>query len=499
MKTMDYVISLMEVLTCQNLEQAVRAEALTITFSPETIQNIEKAYAAFERIIGRGDAVYGVTTGFGPLVQHGVEGASAQAAQGIGLIAHLGAGFGAPVEPEIVRAAMLLRLQTLALGYSGVSLPAVQFYATMLERGIVPSVPSIGSLGASGDLIPLAHIVRAMTGEGDALQGLGTIPAREALQKAGLEPYHIAARDALGLVNGTSFSAAYAALALVRLQRLVRRSEELTAWQMTLLDARVNSLDARLHTAKGHAGQIESAASIRQHCAIFNHSENTERPLQEVYSLRCAPQILGAVRDTETAALLLIQQEMSGADDNPLVDVETETVLHGGNFMTQHIAFAADMVNSACTQTANLAERQTALLMESHTNGGASLLLAWTPGKTSGMAGVQLTATALVAEMRSRAQAYAASTLPTNAGNQDIVPMGFQAARECYGQTERLAAVLACQALSLAQLAHWQREMSGRDSPLPAWLRDWQPVRTDRAMREDIAWLTSLLLDVTLL
>jgi histidine ammonia-lyase/tyrosine ammonia-lyase len=178
----------------------------------------------------------------------------------------------------------------------------------------------------------------------------------------------------------------------------------------------------------------------------------------------------------------MTEQELNGVDDNPLVDVEALEILHGGNFMTQHIAFAADSMNSALTQAGNLAERHIEALVNPALNGGTPLLLAAQAGATSGMAGVQLTATALLAEMRSHRQQYASSSLPTNAGNQDIVPMGFQAARECYHQTERLSAILACEALCIAQLA----ALKGYAGAPPAWMSEFEPLREDRAMRGEI-------------
>jgi histidine ammonia-lyase/tyrosine ammonia-lyase len=472
-------------LTPELLEQASCADELHITFSNDALLAVEASHTALQRVIAAKKPVYGITTGFGPLVQFQT---TNNDAQGLGLIQHLGAGFGAPLEAYIVRATMLLRLHTLAQGHSGISREALFHYAHYATERVMPDVPSIGSLGASGDLIPLAHIARAMTQRAD-------------------QTFTLTGRDALALVNGTSCSTALAALALVRAERMIAQLEDITGWIMRLLQCRKNSLHPRLHAAKGHQGQIIAARNIAQEVDNFadkySVAEDTSRPLQEVYSIRCAPQILGAVRDVMRSARELIQQEMNGIDDNPLILNDNEEMsadaLHGGNFMTQHTAFAADMLNNALTQIGNLAERHIYLLTNPETS-GAPLLLAFQPGTTSGMAGVQLTATALVAEMRSRAQCYASSTLPTNAGNQDIVPMGFQAAREVFGQTERLAGILACEILCCTQLAFLIQEglAKGADTPPPdaiaALLQDFTPLREDRAMYNEISRLATRLL-----
>lgn len=461
--------------------------ATTLHISHEALSAMQRSHDALQTILKRGDAVYGLTTGFGPLVRYD---GTANDAQGMGLISHLGAGYGENVEPEVVRGAMLTRLHTLAQGMSGIAPATAQFYATLLNKNIIAAVPSIGSLGASGDLIPLAHIVRAMTGEGEVLHGSETVPAQQALHENGLQPCALTSRDALALVNGTSFSSSYMALTIERSRRLLACAEDITGWIMCVLRCRMSSLDARLHTAKGHRGQDESAQNIMRAIELNGYNEDPTRALQEIYSIRCAPQILGAARDVLYQSQATTEQELNGVDDNPLVDASALQALHGGNFMTQHIAFAADSLNSALTQAGNLAERQIEMLVNPALNGGAPLLLAARAGATSGMAGVQLTATALLAEMRSHSQQYASSSLPTNAGNQDIVPMGFQAARECYRQTEWLAAILACEALCVAQLA----ALRGYSGAQPSWMLSFEPLRKDRAMRGEIKRLTEQIL-----
>ena len=309
-------------------------------------------------------------------------------------------------------------------------------------------------------------------------------------------------RDALALTNGTSFLTAYAALAAARAERLISRAESLTGWAYRLLGCRAAALDPRLHSARGHEGQIRSAQAIAQEAGANGDWEDARRPLQEIYSLRCAPQILGACRENLAFARRLIETEMNGVNDNPLCapvysdscSDRDEAMLHGGNFHGQQVAFAADALNSALTQTALLVERQIEAILNPDINGGAPLLLAWQPGATSGMAGAQITATAIAAEMRTHNQAYATSTMPTNGGNQDIVSMGTLAARMALQQTERLAPILAIAGMSLAQL-NYLRERGrapGNFLPLPAWMPSFSGFEQDRPLQADIARIASV-------
>ena len=369
----------------------------------------------------------------------------------------------------------------------------VEAYLRLLENEIIPAVPEIGSVGASGDLVPLACIARVLTGEGEILHEGKTRSAAIALSEAGLAPISLDGRDALGLTNGVSFLSAYATLAVARAERLLGIAERLTGWMYRALGCRRAALDPRLHRARGHQGQQRSAAAILREAISDGASEDTTRPLQEIYSLRCAPQVLGACRENLDYARRVIETEINGISDNPLCFPETddapEAMLHGGNFHGQQVAFAADALNAALTQAALLVDRQIDALLNPQINGGAPLLLAWEPGATSGMAGAQLTATALAAEMRADAQAHATATIPTNGGNQDIVSMGALAARRAYQQTDRFAAVLAILGIGLQQLDFLRAEgrAPGKTTSAPTFFPDFEPFRQDRPLQHDIA------------
>ena len=487
-------------LTCGALEQAAHQSEPRVVLTPQADEAIQRAYSAFQHLRAEGAPIYGVTTGFGPFVQYGSSDSGAEV-HGAGLIAHLGTGYGTLAAPSIVRATMILRAQSVAQGHSGIARPALQAYLDVLRTGLVPAVPSIGSVGASGDLTPLAHIARVVTGEGRVYTPDGPTPARAVLDRHGLQPYPLNDRDALALVNGTNFLTAYAALALQRTRRLIARAEQLTGWLYRLLGCPTQALDDRLHAARGHAGQRASAAAIRTERARGPIAE-ANRPLQEIYSIRCAPQVLGSCRDQVSYAARLIETEMNGVTDNPLTfpgssgDGATPCVLHGGNFQGQQVAFAADALNAAITQTGLLVERQIDALLSPSINDNAPLLLAWSPGADSGLAGAQLTATAAAAELRAQAQMHATATIPTNGGNQDIVSMGTMAARRAFDQTRHCAIILAVASLALHQLTFLRREgrSPGTAVDKPDWVPPLEPLRGDRALHSEItsladAWL----------
>ncbi|MBC8142678.1 MAG: aromatic amino acid lyase [Armatimonadetes bacterium] len=491
----EIVVGYGEAPSCMRVEMVGNADTPDVSFSSAANEHIEASYQNFLRHHDSGVPIYGTTTGFGP---HVVSETGGDAAQGAALIAHLGAGYGADAPAGIVRAAMMLRLNTVGQGYSGVSPDAAGAYLALLRSGVAPCVPATGSVGASGDLVPLSHIANVLMGGGEAVYGGERLPAGECLRRAGLSPVALSGRDALALVNGTSFLTAYAAIAVARGQRLLYVAETLTGWMYRLLGCRADALNEDLNVLRGHGGQKQSAAAIREEAERFGKYEDTMRPLQEVYSLRCAPQVLGACRRNTGFACSTVEAEIDGVDDNPLIT--EDAVIHGGNFHGQAVGFAADTLNAALTQTAVLAERQIALLCTpSRHNEFAPLLLAYEPGKGSGLAGAQLTATALLAEMRGACQQFATSSIPTNADNQDIVPMATLAAQSAYRQTDRLAGVLSVLHIALCQLDFLRREgvATGKASPAPEGFPSFEPLRADRALRDDLARIASAFLTKT--
>ena len=478
--------------TCQLVESISCQQEVAIELSDSAKESIIASRTIFNRACADGTPVYGVTTGFGPFVKF----PSAEKGgnvHGAGLIAHLTSGSGEIAPQEVVRATMFIRATTLAKGHSAIPLETLEAYLDLLRQNIIPAVPEIGSVGASGDLTPLAHIARVLVGEGYVRTDETIIQANEALTHKGMQPIHLEGRDALALVNGTAFMTAYASIAVSRAIRLLRYAEALTGWIYRILGCRAQALDPRLHAVRVHEQQIKSAASIRKEAARFGAWEDSARPLQEVYSFRCAPQVLGACRDNILYAQRVIETELNGVTDNPVVVSDQENkqagaVLHGGNFQGQQISFAADALNVAITQIGVLAERQLAALLNPEINQGAPLLLAWDPGACSGMAGGQLTATALVAEMRHHASPCSISSIPTNGINQDIVSMGTMAARQSFNQIRRLASILSVLGISCTQLNALRDagRAPGSSSPPPDWMPHVEPIVQDRGLWEEI-------------
>ncbi|MFW6695669.1 aromatic amino acid ammonia-lyase [Streptomyces sp. MAR4 CNX-425] len=407
---------------------------------------------------GTGTRIYGVTTGFGALV--GYAGRADEADQCDNTLAHLGAGQGPDLPHEIARAALLLRAFSLARGHSGVSAEVVDRLAAMFATTFTPAVPRYGSVGASGDLIPLAYATQALRGRGHAYLDGRRRPAADALTAAGLRPLTLDGRDALALVNGTSVTTAATALACAAVRAAHRSLTALTCLLADLLGCDPGFADDDLLRAYGHAGAVDVGARMRRTLAGLRPSGT--RPLQEPYSIRCAPQLLGAAEDALRYVDRVVAADLGGVSDNPLffaADDGGDTgaggkVVHGGNFFGQPAAFAADMLASVTAQLGNLAERQLDLLVDPARNGGLPPMLTRTPGAQHGLQGVQLATTAFVAEIRHAATPAGTQSLPTNLHNQDVVPFGTQAALRSYDTAQLLGLLCGSLALGLRQAAY---------------------------------------------
>ncbi|MDT0317357.1 HAL/PAL/TAL family ammonia-lyase [Streptomyces millisiae] len=478
-------------LTPDLLERAA-AGPLAVRLDPATRRRVGDCHRFLLRCLAEGRPVYGATTGFGALV--GLPGRADAADQCESLLDHLTAGQGDDLPFEVVRATLLARLWALAKGHSGAREQVLDALVAALDTGFAPAVPELGSVGASGDLVPTAHLVRGLRGEGHAHLAGRRLPAAEALRRAGLTPIDLAGRDALALVNGTSFTAAAAGLALAQLTRSLDAALRLTALLAELLGSTPDFADPSLLTAYHHPDA--SAAGDRLRALLAGTTPSGERPLQEPYSIRCAPQLLGAAMASARHAASVIEDDLNGISDNPLFFPEEDKVCHGGNFFGQPVAFAADLLSLAAVQTANLAERQLDLLLDPHRNGGRNPLLAADPGSQHGLAGVQLTATAITAQMRRTATPASVQSLPTNLHNQDIVPFGTQAALGAYRQARALRLLHGSLALALRQAAH----LGDRLPTAPACAAELDrlaealpPVSPDRPLAADVRLAADLL------
>lgn len=422
-------------------------EPITVRVGPEVRERVTAGRVFLAEVLGEDRAVYGATTGFGALV--GYAGRADQRDQADNTLAHLGAGQGPDLDPELVRATMLLRAHSLARGASGVSPHVVDALSAAMATTFAPAVPRLGSVGASGDLIPLGAAAQALRGRGHAYLDGVRMPAAEALSRAGLEPLPLDGRDALALVNGTSLTTAALALALDRIRTSHRTIQLLTCVLADLLGCDPQFLDASLLDAYGHAGAIAVAATMRSHLAGAEPSG--KRPLQEPYSIRCTPQLLGAAEDALRYADTIVAADLRSVSDNPLFFPAGDKVVHGGNFFGQPAAFAADVLTMVLAQLGNLAERQLDLLVDPVRNGGLPPMLAAGPGQQHGLQGVQLASTALITEIRRDAMPASIQSLPTNLHNQDIIPLGTQSALRALDQSRLLSWITGSLALGLRQ------------------------------------------------
>lgn len=426
------------------------AEPMTVTVGADVRARVAAGRDFLRTVLGDDREVYGATTGFGALV--GFAGRDTEADQAENTLAHLGAGQGPDIEPAVVRAAVLVRAWSLGRGASGVSPHVIDALVAMLATTFTPAVARLGSVGASGDLIPLAAVANALRGRGHAYLDGVRMPAEAALCAAGLAPLPLDGRDALALVNGVSLTSAALALALDEVRAAHRASLALTCLLVDLLGADPQFVDRRLLAAYHHRGAAEVGAAMR--ATLAGTVPSGTRPLQEPYSIRCTPQLLGAAEDALRYVDGAVDADLASVSDNPLFFPDDDLVVHGGNFFGQPAAFAADVLAMVTGQLGNLVERQLDLLVDPHRNGGLPPMLAAGPGRQHGLQGVQLAATALVAEIRRDAVPASLQSVPTNLHNQDVIPLGTQAALRAFDHAGLLRLICGSLALGLRQAAY---------------------------------------------
>jgi histidine ammonia-lyase len=405
-----------------------------------------------EAAIASGQAIYGINTGFGKLANVRVAPDRLTDLQA-NLIRSHAAGVGAPLPAPVVRAIMLLRANVLLRPTSGVRPELVEALVALLNAGIVPVVPEQGSVGASGDLAPLSHIALALMGEGATLAASGPVPARQSLGAAGLEPFVLAPKEGLAFINGTQAQTAWLALLVHDAAVLWRTAVGAAAMSLEALRGTPAPLDPRIHAARPHRGQTETAALMRallvQSEIRESHRENDPR-VQDAYSLRCAPQVLGAVADAIRFAEETVAVELNASTDNPLV-FENGDVISGGNFHGQPVAQALDVLAMTLTTLQAIAERRVERLVNPDLSQGLPAFLTDDPGLSSGYMMVQITAASLVAESRAIAMPASIGSIPTDANQEDFVPMGMASAWKAQRILANAQRVVAAELLCAAQ------------------------------------------------
>ena len=480
--------------------------------SSEALPLIRRSRKLVESLAAEPRAIYGINTGFGPL--SGFRIPPEQLAQHqVNLLHHLTVGQGPLFSEAETRAIMLARANALARGYSGIREELIELLIAALNRGVLPEIPSEGSVGASGDLVPLAHMAGLLVGFGHARVKGDRLPSVEALKRAGLAPAVLQCKEGLALVNGTSVMTGLAALSAHEAEKQLHWLELLTACLFQALDGEPEVLCQQIHKARGFRGQSLVAQrisdSLRTDPAfarrIDEHQWGSQpKPvdggaeIQDPYSLRCAPQILGAFQEAHWHVEEVITRELNASTDNPLIFPDTGMVIHGGNFYGQQVAMVSDYHRIGLIKLALTAERQIERLVNwRYSRGLPPMLAGGAPGLNSGLAGAQLLATSLAAEARLLGTAASIQTISTNANNQDVVSMGCTAAKMTRAALPLFWKILAIEALALAQAA----DMRGREKTLGADYRQlYELVRGvspklegDRPLGEDIQRATALL------
>ena len=405
--------------------------------------------------VDRGEVIYGVNTGFGALSETTIP-AEALATLQQNLLRSHATGVGAPFPPEVVRVLLALRAHTLALGASGVSPRIPEALLDLLAHDLLPVVPSQGSVGASGDLAPLAHLALPLIGEGTVLSGGSPMDAGRALAAAGLAPVSLGPKEGLGLINGTQVTTAVGALAVVDATELVYAADIVAALSLDAQLGSVGPFDPRIHAGKPHAGQVESARLVRSllEGSDLNASHRDCGRVQDAYSLRCVPQIHGAVRNALAYVAGCIETEIDSFTDNPLVLARDDggfDVRSGGNFHAITVAIPLDHLAAAVATLATASERRTDRFMDPSTSRGLPPFLAETPGLESGFMMWQVTAAALASECKALSHPAATDTIPTSAGKEDHVSMGPIAARKAAAVVDAATRCLAIEAAAAAR------------------------------------------------
>ncbi|HMD14428.1 MAG TPA: histidine ammonia-lyase [Bacteroidota bacterium] len=423
-----------------------------ISFLPAAVGKMKRSRRVVEDWIRRGETIYGVTTGFGEFSNVKISKEHLEQLQENLIVSHA-AGTGEPLSHQVVRAMMVLRMNALVKGYSGIRPETMDFFRTVFNAGIIPIVPSRGSVGSSGDLAPLAHLVLTLIGKGNVLYGGAIMESKIALKRIGLKPLKLAAKEGLALVNGTQMMTAIGALAIYEAKLLCKLADIAAAMSVEALKGSDTAFDAHIHNLRPHAGQIASAKNLRslmQKSEIRKSHRHDDQRVQDAYSIRCIPQVHGASRDAIDYVYKTITTEINSANDNPLIIPEIKAHFEGGNFHGQPIALALDFLAIALSELANISERR----IERMVNGklsGLPRFLTENGGLHSGMMVAQYTAASLVSENKVLSHPASVDSIPTSANQEDHNSMGSISAHKAWQVLHNVQTVLAIEYMVAAQ------------------------------------------------
>jgi histidine ammonia-lyase len=475
-------------------EVAVHFE--TIELSAECIQRVKKCREYVEKIVAENQTVYGLTTGFGKFSNIRISPEKLELLQENLILSHA-TGVGNYLSIPETRAVLLLRINVLAKGHSGIRLETLQTLVSMLNNRIHPCIPEKGSVGASGDLAPLSHLALVLLGKGKAELNGEIVSGVAALKQCGIQPVKLQAKEGLALNNGTQVMTAVTALILLQAEKLCKLADISAAATIDSLLGTPAAFDSLLHQVRPYAGQIASAENLTkllENSSLRNSHQECDN-VQDAYSLRCTPQVHGAIRESLHFVRSILETEINSATDNPLIFPEQERVISGGNFHGEPVAFAADTLGIAVSELANISERRTEQLLNPALNRGLSPFLAPEPGVDSGFMIAQLTSSALVSENKVLAHPASVDSIPTSANQEDHVSMGTIGAVKARTIVDNTAFVLAVELMCSAQALDLRKEKSSLIlEKVKEKIREHVPkLEKDRYINDDIHVIKELI------
>ena len=459
-----------------------------IEIHPEAMERIRRCRQLLEEKIKKQEIMYGVNTGIGELSEVVLTQEQVERFQKYIIYSHA-AGYGEPLPEEVVRAAMLSRIACHCHGHSGLRPEVVETMKEMLNRGVTPVVCQKGSVGACGDLSPMSQIALVIMGEGEAFYQGQRLPGEEALRRAGIKPQVLQARDGLAIINGSNVITGLGALEIYDAYRWIKHSEIAAAMTLEVLNANMKAYDERLHRVRGYQGAMECAANIRRITAGSELLAQPGKKVQDAYSLRSTPQVVGAARDALRWARQMIEIELNGCADNPVFFPEEELVLTGANFQGTPQAFALELLGIAVTTVSVLSERRINRLMNPHLNRGLPAFLTRGAGMFSGLMLSQYTAGALVCENRVLSHPAATGSIPAAADQEDFVSMGMTTALKTRQIIDNSQAVIAIEMMAAAQALDFRRPLRASPGVEAAYevIRKYVPyLDEDRPLYDDI-------------
>ena len=474
-----------------SLEQFINVvrKGYKVGLTEDAIERIERSRAIVDDLVREGKVVYGITTGFGKFSDITINKEETKALQRNLIMSHA-CGLGEELDEEIVRGIILLRINALAKGYSGVRLSTINTLIDMLNKGVYPVIPEKGSLGASGDLAPLSHMVLVMLGEGEAYFEGELLPGKEAMDRAGIPIVELTSKEGLALINGTQVMTSIGALVVYDSLLLSKMADVIAALTVEALNGIVDAFDERIHKARPHQGQIDTAKNLLK---LLEGSEMISRQgeirVQDAYSLRCIPQVHGSSKDAIRYAKEKVDIEINSATDNPLIFSESESIISGGNFHGQPMALSFDFLGMALSELANISERRFERLVNPQLS-NLPAFLTREAGLNSGFMIVQYSAASLVSENKVLAHPASVDSIPSSANQEDHVSMGTIAARkarEIFNNTRKVLAMellAACQAIDLRGKKKLGR---GTEIAYSIFRESLSPIWEDRIMHLEIS------------